>query len=599
MSKIYLIFVISIYSTLESNNSVVCGSDLQDTWCKNLTSGRPCTETWTIPILHNDSFSCETVQDKLDCTYADRVSKKIFIQNTYCMTLDEYTNVTFVGKCPYNQHPYTHIRRKYFVQLPSEVEDLNSFMCNGSTNEFSGYNFCKHQNRKGLLCSLCHDGLGPAVLSYTHECRKCYWYGWLLYGVVVFLPATVLCLMIILLRIDTTEPYMNSIVLFCHVVINVVNSHPCSFFQCANHIKLLLPAVFVVTIYGLFNMDFFPYLIPPFCVSETMSIMQVKLLDYVIAIYPLFFTALIYVLIEFHDSGCRVLVCLWKPFHKCIVQWRRSWNIKGSVINAFATLYLLSFTKIASVSYSLLVTTELANICGERNIFLYYEPSCEKLTRCHLLYVACSLTVLCIFIIIPTLYLFFHSFKVFQCYFSYLHTKFPFLNEITKVFCKNYKDHTNARIDCRWFVSIHLSLRIAIVFTQVASYNIVWQLFFVCSAVILVATFRPYHNDIFNCMDLITLSIMAFSIVVINSLNLWYVILFYFLPFCCIVLLICYKIKLLFSSLKLKQNCLKLLKRMMCLSSGIGLLSNDLLVQPREYHVSEQHPLINAGETAH
>ena len=589
-----LVYLILIFFTPDSTrvSYFVYGSAIHEPRCANLTNGRFCTRTWTIPRPRNKSYSCENVQDKLDCTFMDSITMTKFIENTYCMTIDESNNVTYVGKCPSGRHQFTRINRRYFTQLPYEVKHLNKFMCNSSMDQnLSHYQVCNYQNRKGLLCSQCHDGFGPTVLSYTYECKKCYWYGWLLYGIYAFFPATVLCLLIIILRIDATEPYMNTLVLSCHVVINIVNSHPCSFFQYANDSKLLYPALSIVTIYGLFNMDFFSYLLPSFCVSNKMSILHVKLLDYIIAIYPLCFIALIYVLVELHDNGCRLLVWMWRPFHRCLVQCRRSWNIKGSLINAFATLYLLSFTKVASVSYSLLVTTDLADICGQYyRAYLYYDPSCKKLTKCHFLYATCAFTVLSIFVIVPTLYLFLHPFKIMQRFASLLKLKSLLLNEITKVCCKSYKDHTDAKIDCRWFASVYLALRIAIVFTQMAIYSYVWQVFVVCLAIMLVAAFRPYHKEFFNRMDLIVLSLMAVSIVTIHKINLHYEILLYFLPFIGMLILTCYKILLLPFSLQIKQKCLTVFNRIVKWSTQNTILQrNECNLQ------SEQSSLIQAG----
>ena len=51
-------------------------------------------------------------------------------------------------------------------------------------------------------------------------------------------------------------------------------------------------------------------------------------------------TAVIYMLIEVHDNyrGFRLLVILLSPFYKYVFYFRRSWNVKGSLTNAFAIL---------------------------------------------------------------------------------------------------------------------------------------------------------------------------------------------------------------------------------------------------------------------
>ena len=102
-------------------------------------------------------------------------------------------------------------------------------------------------------------------------------------------------------------------------------------------------------------------------------------LEYVVAVYPLLLTVVIYFCIQMYDSGVRVVVCVWRPFHVCFARFRRKWNFKGSVINAFATFLLLSYSKLLTVSYSLLGAIELYNNRGERvgPVVLYYDASIE------------------------------------------------------------------------------------------------------------------------------------------------------------------------------------------------------------------------------
>jgi len=58
--------------------------------------------------------------------------------------------------------------------------------------------------------------------------------------------------------------------------------------------------------------------------------------------------------IKLHDHNFRAVVLLWKPFHRCFAYFRRSWDSEASVVNAFATFFLLSFSKIHFVSFTLL-----------------------------------------------------------------------------------------------------------------------------------------------------------------------------------------------------------------------------------------------------
>ena len=134
-----------------------------------------------------------------------------------------------------------------------------------------------------------------------------------------------------------------------------------------------------------------------------MSTLHTLALDYVVAIYPLLLTVVIYFCIEIYDRGVRMVVCVWRPFHVCFARFRRRWDPKGSVINAFATFLLLSYSKLLTVSYSSLAPTELYNDRGER-ILLYFDPSTEYFSR-HLPFAVLAICVLLVFAVFPLLLL--------------------------------------------------------------------------------------------------------------------------------------------------------------------------------------------------
>ena len=88
----------------------------------------------------------------------------------------------------------------------------------------------------------------------------------------------------------------------------------------------------------------------PFCLQPHTSTLQVIALDYVIAVYPLLLTVLSYLLVTFYDCNVKIIVWLWKPFVPLFIRFRRQWNIRSSLVDAFATFLLLSYVKILSVS---------------------------------------------------------------------------------------------------------------------------------------------------------------------------------------------------------------------------------------------------------
>lgn len=520
--------------TNESNNESAHNNHCLSVWTRPISTESGQTQCECRPQVTNGQPTCQMVPGR-------GISVQIYSE--YCMTFDKESNITYVGKCPYNSLEF--YKDGGAVRLPQRASDLNNFMCNVSN--FSGdHYFCGQQRRQGMLCGQCEDGLGPAVMSYTHPCIECHWYGWLLYLALSFIPATVLCALIIILRINVLSPPLNAVVLLSHVMVLYVNRMPCRFLYSADKNHLATLVQYIITLYGLFNMDFFVYVVPPFCISNRMSTLTVIALDYVVALYPLLLSAMIYFLIEVHDRGCWLFVWVWKPLHKCLAQFRQSWDIKGSIINAFATLYVLSFMKVISTSVRLMLTTLTVNIMRERKwTNLYYNASCSLFHKCHCPYAIITLTTVAVVIIIPSLYIFLHPCKIFHKYRCFQCHKLQLANEIAKIFYHSFKDGLNGTSDCRWFAGIYLLMRIVI--ATAANWRTTQQIQLICSVVslLLVAVFQPHKRAAFNYIDssLFAGLIVIFTLLPAGQSNHIAQVLLSVLPMLTIIVLVCWKIK--------------------------------------------------------
>ena len=87
--------------------------------------------------------------------------------------------------------------------LPSNVTKLNNAMCG-------------QLKRDGLLCSKCQDGYSPLVYFYDLNCIKCSNrnYNWVKFIAVAFIPLTLFYFIVILFRINATNPYLYGFITF-------------------------------------------------------------------------------------------------------------------------------------------------------------------------------------------------------------------------------------------------------------------------------------------------------------------------------------------------------------------------------------------------
>ena len=161
--------------------------------------------------------------------------------------------------------------------------------------------------RVGQLCHKCKPGYGPAVLSYELKCLKCDTaYGWLLYLLLGCLPTTLLFFVTIIFQVRITSASMNAFIFYVQCFYYGTVIYPQKFIG-ATEISYSTSLSFIS--FGCFlSLDFFRFVIPPFCISDRLTNLHVLTMEYLVALFPLFLTALAYIIIQLHARDCRVLV---------------------------------------------------------------------------------------------------------------------------------------------------------------------------------------------------------------------------------------------------------------------------------------------------
>ena len=457
---------------------------------------------------HDGSCECgETIPpSQLSCNSKTNVT---FISRTFCVTYDDVNDTVYAGYCPYN-FLIPDADKSWLSALPPlrNFSQLNELMCGPL-------------NRTGPLCGKCQEGLGPAVLSYSNKCVKCFdsHYGWLVYLSAALLPTTLLCLIVIVFHVEATSPAMNSFILMCQLIVNLISIESSLFLVSPNEMYKWLSFI-VISFYGMWNLDFFRSVLPPFCISSDMNTLQVVALDYVVALYPLILTAVVYYCIEFHDKGYRVFVFLWKPFHRHFVRFKRTWNLKGSVINAFATFVLLSYCKLLFISYGLLhqVTVRGSDGVTLSNWVMYFDASLTVFHSAHIPYALLAITVLIFLILLPLLFILFFQNRFFRRCLSVCRLEITLLTELATICQRSYKNGINGSSDYRWFAGVYLSYRIAYsLYFPLNPPNFFLLVIFTSGVTSLAcAILQPHQTRLFSILDSIFFGTICYTMVYIS-----------------------------------------------------------------------------------
>ena len=454
--------------------------------------------TWTLPAA-NDCHDCLCGNSLDGVVKCDPRTLNVSIEIGYCMTYDGSRNATYVAKCSYGSSLGSD-SEKYHV-LPENISELNRAMCSP-----------RHQ--RGRTCGACMPGFGPAVFSSNLNCYRCSgpYHGWGLYLFLELFPVTLFFLVIVLFQFRATAAPMNFFLLQVHMIVSLYQYYPMKgaypFGKASNYyIK------FILTVYGFWNLDFFRVIVPPFCVSEHVTGLYANSLLYLSVLYLLLLNVTAYVLIELHARDCRVIVWLWRPIHRCYFKFHRRVNPHNSIIDAFATSLILSYSRLMLASYLILQPLPLYTSTGKvvKHV-VYHDATLDYLSDAHIPVLVLAVVVL-VMLHALSLLLLLYPCKRFQYCLGKMRLDCHPLRAFADAFQGCYKNGSEGQKDYRYFAGLFLVLRTALYLTHalVASPTnwllpaLLFLIFSVC-----FANFRPYREDRYNTLDSVISAMGAF-----------------------------------------------------------------------------------------
>ena len=333
----------------------------------------------------------------------------ISVPNGLCVTYSGREGQFYAGNCLFS---YSMNRtNRMFSKLSSNPDLLNKTLCGP-------------YNRKGFLCGECVEGFGPAVYSESLKCANCselprgYAIG--LYAVLRLVPLTLCFILIAVFHVNITSGPLLGYMIFCQFVVFVVREKHfiIDFTLSSNHKFVKFLILLSLTLCEVWNLNFFRPFIPPFCISEYLSTVHIKMLELLPVIYILALSLITYITIEMY-SHTKFVKILCKPFRVILNKsniYKVGWD---SVVHAFATVILLSSTSVIYVLSSLFheaftFSYSTNGTCEFDHNILYIDPMVTYDSIHRWIYVCIALIPCILVVFIPSILLFLYPTRIYR-----------------------------------------------------------------------------------------------------------------------------------------------------------------------------------------
>lgn len=447
----------------------------------------------------NSSHTCECGTDLkgviVDC---DSIYGATKLKSCHCMTTGhggshDDIKSPLVGSCWYT-----------CLSTETQYHEFYTNITFSTANNITD-SICGPYNRTGVMCGECIENYSLPVYSYSIACVECKEYknNWIKYLAIAYLPLTVFYFVVFMLRLSATGAMTS------YVMVSQFIASPQIALVLSNTKNLSKNFKYLITFSSIWNLDFFRSLYNPFCLHPKLSALQIFILDYFTALYPMVLIILTYAFVKLHDRS-RVLVYVCKPAYKCLHFFRKEWNIKTSLVEAFATFYLLSYVKVLNVSSSILTSTLFFSMDDNATtkLFFYYNGSIPYFGDEHCPYAIIATLFLLLFNISPMLILFLYPCSCFHKCLNKTgcrcHTFHVFMDAILGSYSHKPRER-------RYFGGFYLLIRLInvagiTIFSPILYVS--FSCYFLIITIVLVAFFRPNKNNWHDVMDISLLFVL-------------------------------------------------------------------------------------------
>ena len=369
-------------------------------YSSSISASNTTCPTW----FYYDNETCQCgwqLGGKVRCNQQEMTAE---IADGFCATSTEQEGLYYAGYCPL-RHTENNTDRM-FSEMPSNPYSLNDTMCGP-------------YNRTGLLCGRCIDGYGPAVYSIDMKCADCSKISTgsaiSLYLFLELVPVTLFFMCVVIFRLNITAGPLLGYVLFCQIYYASAVQYEIFIYDfILSHVPT---AVWILTLCGIWDLQFFKFVIPPFCISSKLTGIDTQLLNLVNAIYPVLLVIITWILMELHARNYRIIRMLWMPFSILVNKLKITAVTSDAVIRAFATFILLSATTLSFTGITVYNQSPVyRSTDGARYTqVLYYDPTVTVLSHKHVIYMVLAGVPFVLLVLIPSLLLCVYPTRIYGC----------------------------------------------------------------------------------------------------------------------------------------------------------------------------------------
>ena len=446
-----------------------------------------------------------------------KTEQRVSLRVDYCMSQINKSE-QLAGVCRYGC--LARKGNRIYSLMPEDPEDLDKVLC-------------RPYNRQGLFCGECIEGYGPSIYSfkYTFACSNCSKLSTpvatVLYLALELVPVTIFFFVIMVFRVNVTSGPVLGYIAYCQACFAVDPQH----LPLRVSLLSVLPQpvrwfyYMILTLSAIWNLDFFKVsgIIPLFCISEKITDLYALWFDYVQVLYTVVLVLFTHACIELHSRNNRLIVFLWRPFHRPCIKIRRKWS-DGSVTHAYATLLILMFVRLNFVFIYLNGQTLLYNVnmTHAKEPVLMINPKIRQFSQEHIPSLLFSSAMLFVFGGLPATFLCLYPTRLFRKITMRCSSRNRIaMSVFADTFQGCYKDGLNGTRDYRKTPALFMFLALAL--TLIYSFLDSHQLFFSILVPVFLLAFVSYAKP---CKKQIMNLSLSFHVIVFFLLglgiDLWY-----------------------------------------------------------------------------